>query len=178
MGCRCDDAACRRPVYGEALLEMVERGRDCTIVDAGCGGRPWLREMQRHLLRHGIAARTVALDVEEQNAVADVFVLGDLRSARIGEPADAIVFRNVEPFFKTRRAFREAFAALAGFMKPDGLLFTATDEPEDVATRSMTRGAALAHSRSCFGSTLGCCHMQRPRLERRLNWIDSKFRLP
>ncbi len=84
MECECRDAAiCNGWMYGEVCMWLAERKRDCTIIDAGFGGGTGLHEVQRHLRKHGIEARTIAIDDVEFDAEVDEFIHADMRDVEL-----------------------------------------------------------------------------------------------
>ena len=126
MECECRDAAiCNGWMYGEVCMWLAERKRDCTIIDAGFGGGTGLHEVQRHLRKHGIEARTIAIDDVEFDAEVDEFIHADMRSVKLPGVADIVICTRVLSLFKYDvPGFKKAVENCADWLKPDGLFCT------------------------------------------------------
>ena len=156
------------PVYGEACRLLVERGRDCTIVDVGCGSMPNLYEMKRHLPKHGIKLHTIGIDVVPRDIEVDRFIQSDIMEVDLPGIADAVVCRGVFEIFRDEDSFRMAVLASAGMLKRDGMLFLDLEHCMTwrfrlarmvpwFDSKIMTKDEALDHAQSCFGVCLEKC---------------------
>ena len=126
MECECRDAViCNDYTYGEACVWLAERKHDCTIIDVGFGGGTGLHEVQRHLRRHGIEARTIGIDIQKCDAEIDEFIHADMRDVKLPGAADVVICHYVLGGFNANAAgFQRAVENCADWLKPDGLFFT------------------------------------------------------
>lgn len=109
---------------------LAERKRDCTIIDAGFGGGTDLHEVQRHLRKHGIEARTIGIDVVEFDAEIDEFIHADMRDVELPGVADVVICSYVLGCFRANMTgFQRAVKNCADWLKPDGLFFTDLAKP-------------------------------------------------
>ena len=100
MECKCDDFSISGDyIYGEATVWLAERKRDCIIIHAGFGGHYGLHELQRHLHKHGIKARTIGIDTWAWDAEVDEFIQSDIRDVKLPGVADMMICRAVTHFF-------------------------------------------------------------------------------
>ena len=170
MKCKCRNTAIlRSPVYGEACAALVGRGKDCVIVDAGCGSDNNLHEIQRHLRKHGIESRTIGIDIDDCDIEVDEFVRGDVRQVKIASAADVVTCRAFLDIFDNTESFSGAVRACAGFIKEDGLLIIDMNECAtwqmkimrrigvNSGTKIMSKPQALEHAKKCFRKCLQKC---------------------
>ena len=169
-------------MHGEVCIWLVERGRDCVVIDVGCGGGSGLRGIQRHLLVHDVRAYTIGIDAQKWDMDADEFIHGDMRNVNVRRKADAVICRGVMGHFSDDpEGFRDAMLACTNFMKDDGLFFTDIDSHLTIlerlrhvlsgyVIRAMTRDELLAHVNTCFGKlSKDCPHGAEPHP----NWMAA-----
>ena len=183
MECECRDAEiCNDWVYGEVCVWLAERQRDCTIIDAGFGGMAGPHEVQRHLRRHGIEARTIGIDVSEYDAEVDEFIHADMRYVELPGVADVVICKHVLGFFEFNTpGFKKAVENCANWLKPDGLfcttLATCDVSTDDVNARSwflrfMSKDETREHAAQCHNMAGEQCPHGRElnlRVEERLD---------
>ena len=158
------------PLYGEATIWLAERKRDCTVIDAGFGGNIELHELQRHLRKHGIKARTIGIDTWAWDAEVDEFIQSDIRDVKLPGVADMVICRAVTHFFDDDSTeFKKMIENCADWLKPDGVLFTDIDRPPlgegflkqylDGQMRAMSKNEAMEHADKChLLNTDKCLH--------------------
>ena len=160
MECECRDAViCNDTVYGKICVWLAERQRDCTIIDAGFGGGAELHEVQRHLRKHGIEARTIGIDIAEYDAEVDEFIHADMCDVELPSVADVVVCSHVLSFFKSKPfRFKKAVENCADWLKPGGLLFTILGTRQPPAVGAINCGFLRAMSKDETGKHAAQCH--------------------
>ena len=116
MECECSGFSMRHdPLYGEATIWLAERKRDCTVIDAGFGGNIKLHELQRHLRKHGIKARTIGIDTWAWNAEVNEFIQANIVDVKLPGIADLVVFNKMVHMFDDDPAeFKKVIESCAG----------------------------------------------------------------
>ena len=61
-------------------------------------------EVQRHLRKHGIEARTIGIDTNECDAEVDEFIHADMRDVELPSVADAVICSYVLSGFRANMA--------------------------------------------------------------------------
>ena len=161
MECECRDAViCNDIVYGKICVWLAERQRDCTIIDAGFGGKTALHEVQRHLRKHGIEARTIGIDIAEYDAEVDEFIHADMCDVELPGVADVVVCNHVLSFFKSKPfRFKKAVENCADWMRSDGRFFTDLDAYRPPTGTGAFSGCFLrAMSKDETGEHAAQCH--------------------
>ena len=137
---------------------LAEKKGDVTIVDACCGKVPYLAEMKRHLLQHGISARTIGIDNIDWGIVVDEFVHSDVRDVKLGCVADAVMCSGMEGFFR-HDEFQQLMSSCAGFMKPDALFFTQREYKNEEGNKTYDMRAIpkleVAEHAKCYDGECG-----------------------
>lgn len=118
---------------------LAEKDRDITIVDVGCGWCLWLFELKRHLKQHGVNARTVGIDIRDQDILVDKFIHDDIMNVESKPVADAVILSRL-PMPRDKNRACKVWEKCIGFMKPDALLYThALDHVENGVCAFMQR---------------------------------------
>ena len=157
-------------MYGEACIWLAERKRDCTIIDAGFNGNYGLYQIQRHLRRHGIKARTIGIDIHKYDSEVDEFIHADIRDVNLPGVADVVLCRNVVGIFDDdATGFKNVVGNFAAWLKPDGILYVDIEQSRTLRNklgkywpgtimRAMTKSEAEEHSKECHLAKSDKCH--------------------
>ena len=169
MKCECKNVRvlCLQ-LYGDACSVLIKRGRDCTVVDVGCGLRTELHEMQRHMHKHGIRARTIGIDMADCDVDVDEFIQKDVRGVELRGIADTVLCGGLLEIFKDQASFQGVVEACAGLLKEDGAFVveiisrgTWMDKIRQITpssgVRVMTKDETLAHAITCVCTSVEDC---------------------
>lgn len=135
---------------------LAEKQGDVTIIDVGCGFKPHLFEIRRHLQKHGVNAYTIGIDNREMDVLVDEFIHDDMLNVRLDDRGDAVLACGILGYMQTADEFQTFLHAIARLMKPDGKFFTYSDpvsltDPSirEIDTRVMNKDEVMKHA-GCF----------------------------
>ena len=153
--CNCKDAGILTEwVYGNACKALVERNRDCVIIDAGCGSDLKLFQIKRHLNRHGITAHTIGIDPWKYDIIVDEFHKDKIQNVKLPNIADAVVARAV--LSMNPQEFENIVNKIASFLKPTGLVFIGMPSKSNwnPGTKVLSKFDAIDHAKYCDSKTM------------------------
>jgi len=123
-----------------------------TVLDLGCGGGHNDATFKRHFEVVGVDVSEPMLSLARSLNPEVEYVVGDMRTVRLGRAFDAVVIADSIDYMLTEADLRAAFETASAHLRPGGVLVTyAEHEPE---TFRQNRTSATTRSRGDVEITL------------------------